>query len=52
MEITFVVPGKGTVLFGLPDIELLDMLSVTCSTKDTQQIRKQIMHNTPDQIAK
>ena len=28
----FVVPGRGTTLLGLPDMELMDLLSNTCGT--------------------
>ena len=30
----FVVSGKGAVILGLPDVDLVDLLSVTCDTID------------------
>ena len=38
----FVLSGKGAALLGLPDTQLLDLLSVKCIATDVAQRSKQI----------
>ena len=36
----FLLPGKGAVLLGLLSLQLIDLLSMNCSTIDASQRRK------------
>ena len=38
----FVVPGNGQTMWGMPDIETLDVLTINCNTTELQTQREQI----------
>ena len=42
----FVVPGNGKALLGMPDIETLGTLTITCNTMDTKEGDEAEQHRT------